>query len=165
MQDKQFINYMMTILVILIGITALILIISKVLSDTHQEPDQAMMEAIDARIKPIGEVHLGTAPAAPTAQQTASAQDTTQGTAQNASAEMNPADVYQTACAACHAAGIANAPIYGNKAAWAPRIGNVQALYTNSLQGKGAMPAKGGRPDLSDETIKAAVDYMLEAVR
>jgi len=70
---------------------------------------------------------------------------------------------YKDACAVCHAAGIAGAPIVGNKEAWAPRIATGKdALYTTALKGKGAMPAKGGRADLSDDAIKAVVDYMVE---
>ena len=70
---------------------------------------------------------------------------------------------YKDACAVCHAAGIAGAPKLGDKAAWAPRIatGN-DALYTTALKGKGAMPAKGGRADISDDDVKATVDYMVE---
>ena len=69
---------------------------------------------------------------------------------------------YKDACAVCHAAGIAGAPKLGDKAAWAPRIatGN-DALYTTALKGKGAMPAKGGRAEISDDDIKAVVDYMV----
>ena len=69
---------------------------------------------------------------------------------------------YKDACAVCHTAGIAGAPKLGDKAAWAPRIatGN-DALYTTALKGKGAMPAKGGRAEISDDDIKAVVDYMV----
>jgi len=69
---------------------------------------------------------------------------------------------YNDACAVCHAAGIAGAPKLGDKAAWAARIaaGN-DSLYTTAIKGKGAMPAKGGRADISDDDIKAIVDYMV----
>jgi cytochrome c5 len=33
------------------------------------------------------------------------------------------------------------------------------------LKGKGAMPAKGGNPKLSDEDVGAALDFMLAAVK
>ena len=69
---------------------------------------------------------------------------------------------YKEACGVCHAAGIAGAPKLGDKAAWAPRIatGN-DALYMTALKGKGTMPAKGGRADISDGDVKASVDYMI----
>ena len=65
---------------------------------------------------------------------------------------------------ACHGAGIAGAPKFGDKAAWAPRIKpGMHALYATALKGKGVMPAKGGNPSLSDDDVKAAVDYMVAA--
>ena len=76
------------------------------------------------------------------------------------------ADTYKQTCMACHAAGVANAPKLEDKAAWKPRIaqGN-DALYTSVLKGKGAMPPKAGRADLSDDVIKAAVDYMVSQAK
>lgn len=76
---------------------------------------------------------------------------------------------YDSVCFACHAAGIAGAPKQGDKEAWAARLdqGNA-ALYDNAINGftgsGGMMPAKGGRADLSENDVKAAVDYMLEAI-
>jgi len=71
--------------------------------------------------------------------------------------------VYEGACAACHASGVLGAPKFGSGAEWAPRIKRgVGALYESALHGtpKG-MPPKGGRDDLSDSDVKAAVDYMV----
>jgi len=73
---------------------------------------------------------------------------------------------YQSACFACHGTGAAGAPKTGDKAAWAPRIKTGNAtLYDHAIKGykgaKGVMPAKGGRMDLSDDAVKAAVDYMV----
>ncbi|MEE9310606.1 MAG: c-type cytochrome [Cocleimonas sp.] len=70
--------------------------------------------------------------------------------------------VYDSACFACHASGVAGSPKLGDKDAWAPRIATgIDALYGVSLTGKGAMPAKGGNMSLSDADVKAAVDYMV----
>jgi cytochrome c5 len=75
-------------------------------------------------------------------------------------------DVYNQACAMCHVPGLANAPKFGDKAAWEPRIKTGrEAMLTAVLKGKGAMPAKGGNPKLSDADIGAALDYMLAAVK
>jgi cytochrome c5 len=71
---------------------------------------------------------------------------------------------YDTTCTACHATGVAGAPKFGDKAAWAPRIKTgIDALYASALRGKGAMPAKGGNASLPDADVKAAVDYMVAA--
>ena len=69
--------------------------------------------------------------------------------------------VYDTACVACHATGVAGAPKFADKAAWAPRLKTgADSLYASALKGKGAMPAKGGNAALSDAEVKASVDYM-----
>jgi cytochrome c5 len=73
---------------------------------------------------------------------------------------------YDTTCHVCHGAGVAGAPKFGDKAAWAPRIKQGKAaLYNSALKGKGAMPAKGGNAALSDDAVKAAVDYMATAAK
>ena len=74
--------------------------------------------------------------------------------------------IYRQSCAVCHTAGVAGAPKLTDKAAWAPRIAQGKnALYNSSLKGKGAMPAKGGNPSLSDADVKAAVDYMVSQAK
>lgn len=73
--------------------------------------------------------------------------------------------VYKQTCVACHGTGIAGAPKFGDKAAWAPRLAaGMQAVYDIALHGKGAMPPKGGST-ASDADVKAAVDYMVSAVK
>lgn len=74
--------------------------------------------------------------------------------------------IYRQACAFCHDKGVAGAPKTGDIASWGPRLAQgMDALYTASLRGKGAMPAKGGNPALSDGDVKAAVDYMVAQSR
>ncbi len=73
--------------------------------------------------------------------------------------------LYKQACAACHVAGVAGAPKFADKAAWAPRVGlGLDALTASVIKGKGAMPPKGGSA-ASDADIKASVQYMLAAVK
>ncbi|MGE4242254.1 c-type cytochrome [Ramlibacter sp.] len=73
--------------------------------------------------------------------------------------------LYKTACAVCHAAGVANAPKFGDKAGWAPRLAaGVPALYESAIKGKGAMPPKGGST-APDADVRAAVDFMVKSVR
>ena len=73
---------------------------------------------------------------------------------------------YDAVCSACHGSGVAGAPKFGDKAAWGPRLKQgVDALHASALKGKGAMPPKGGNLTLPDAEVKAAVDYMLSAVK
>jgi cytochrome c5 len=82
-----------------------------------------------------------------------------------AKAEVVPA-LYAQSCAVCHAAGVANAPKLGDKAAWAPRLAaGVDGLTSSAIKGKGAMPPKGGVAAASDADIKAVVSYMVSAVK
>ncbi|MDZ7594159.1 MAG: c-type cytochrome [Thiobacillus sp.] len=70
--------------------------------------------------------------------------------------------IYRQACAFCHDRGVAGAPKTGDAAAWNARLAQgMDALYTAAIRGKGAMPAKGGNPSLSDTDVNAAVDYMI----
>lgn len=76
---------------------------------------------------------------------------------------------YDTACIACHDAGIAGAPKFGDKAAWSARIAQgPSVLYDHAIKGfqgkAGVMPPKGGSA-LPDADVKAAVDYMVAAVK
>ena len=73
--------------------------------------------------------------------------------------------LYKQACVACHAAGVAGSPKFGDKEAWAPRIKTGLDMLTASVvKGKGAMPAKGGST-ASDADIRAAVEYMVTAAK
>lgn len=73
--------------------------------------------------------------------------------------------LYGQVCVACHAAGVANAPKLGDKAAWGPRLAaGVDGLTASAIKGKGAMPPKGGSA-ASDGEIKAVVQYMVNAVK
>jgi cytochrome c5 len=74
---------------------------------------------------------------------------------------------YQNVCASCHGTGAAGAPMFENKAQWAPRISHgYDYLVHNAINGKNAMPARGGlSPDDggSDYEIALAVAYMANA--
>jgi cytochrome c5 len=74
--------------------------------------------------------------------------------------------IYDQTCTACHAAGVAGAPKLGDKAAWAPRIATgMDSLLKSVINGKNAMPPKGGNAALTDAQVKAAVAYMVDQSR
>lgn len=71
--------------------------------------------------------------------------------------------VYEQACVACHAAGVAGAPKLGDKSAWQPRLAQgVDSLTAHVIAGKGAMPPRGAST-ASDAELHAAVEYMVGA--
>ncbi len=73
---------------------------------------------------------------------------------------------YDKVCGVCHQSGVAGAPKAGDKAAWQPRLAAGRAaLLANALNGKGAMPARGGNPAVTEEALEAAVDYLIASVQ
>nr|WP_301288461.1 c-type cytochrome [Natronospira proteinivora] len=86
-----------------------------------------------------------------------------------AEGEVDGQQVYNQACTTCHGQGVAGAPVTGDDGAWAARLDKgYDTLLEHSIEGfqgdAGYMPAKGGNPNLSDEQVAAALDYMLEQV-
>jgi cytochrome c5 len=120
------------------------------------------------------EPEVPAAPAAPAAAASAPAAAPTAAPAPAAPAGPKLAadagkNLYNAACVACHGAGIAGAPKFGDKVAWAPRIEQGSAVLDEhaikGFQGKaGMMPPKGGSA-ASNEEVKAAVDYMIGAAK
>jgi cytochrome c5 len=87
-----------------------------------------------------------------------------------AAAKPDGKKVYDTTCSVCHGAGIAGAPKFGDKAAWAPRLAEgLPVLHEHALKGyqgkSGVMPPKGGNTALPDADVMAAVDYMAGAAK
>lgn len=76
----------------------------------------------------------------------------------------NGAAIHDKACKMCHGAGMMGAPKTGDKAAWTARIAQgMDTLNTHAIKGFKGMPAKGGKAALTDDEVKAAVAYMVEA--
>jgi cytochrome c5 len=87
--------------------------------------------------------------------------------AQQAAATIDPAGekLYNQVCIACHAAGVAGAPKFGDKQAWAKYLDTgLDAMVANAIKGIGAMPPRGGS-QASDEQMRAAVQFMVQAVQ
>jgi len=69
--------------------------------------------------------------------------------------------VYTSVCAACHSSGVAGSPKVGDNAAWAPRIANgLDSMVKIAIEGVGAMPPRGGNPNLTDDEVRRAVIHM-----
>lgn len=101
------------------------------------------------------------APAAPKAEAAKPA------AAATAAATIDPAGekLYKSVCFACHTAGVAGAPKFGDKAAWAPLIATgMDHMVEIAIHGKGAMPPRGGS-QATDAEVHAAVEYMVQAAK
>jgi len=70
-------------------------------------------------------------------------------------------DVFKSTCASCHAEGVANAPKVGDEDDWAPLIDDgLDTILKVAIEGKGAMPPRGGNANLSDDEVASAIVYM-----
>jgi len=142
---------------VVVSIILLLLIIGLLanklwLNQEYQEPAEFRHE----RIKPFGQVNVQsseTVAQAPVVEE-------------KPAAPKPPKEIYNTVCMACHDTGAAGAPKLGDKAAWADRLAKgKETLINNAINGLGAaMPPRGGNPNLTDEELKATVEYMLETV-
>ena len=154
-------DFFRTLALVMVGLGVFFIIIivaanwiSAGTSDSSNDP--RIKAHIDELIKPVGQVStkVEAAPAAATA---------AAGGAIDAKAS------FQQACFACHGTGAAGAPKLGDKAAWGSRIAQGKStLYEHALKGfqgkSGVMPPKGGSA-LSDDAVKAVVDYMVSQAK
>lgn len=163
-QDQNFLNLFMVVIGALIGVTVFLIFLARAIAGNSQlawvKQDPTFASAVDERIRPAGQVVLpGKDPAGG-----ALAVVTPEATAPVA-AKLTGEQVYNSACFACHAAGVGGAPKFRDAAAWAPRRAKGAAMLNqHALQGfqgqAGVMPPKGGRVDLSDEEIISAVAFI-----
>ena len=111
------------------------------------------------RISPVGAVRFGDEGAAMLAE----AQTTSVEAVPAADVVVDGPAVYDSLCKTCHVAGIANAPIPGTEQMAAREAERgVDGLVQNVINGLNAMPARGGNPNLTDQQIQAAVEFMLQ---
>jgi len=145
------------LLAFIVPIIGIVLLVKLVIDRPSADPSAMTPAAIAERIQPVGQVSFTAAAGGEAAPAPAAPAATV--------AKAGPVDgkkVFDGVCTACHTAGVAGAPKFGDKAAWAPRIATGMDTMVNvALHGKGAMPPKGGNPALSDAEIRAAVEYMV----
>lgn len=160
MNDSTF-SRLFIIMILLMSLLAVILMVlaASAASDVNERLDARgeieNSNAIAERIAPVGA--FASAPADSSATPTPVVEEVLSG------------EQAYSSCAACHTAGIAGAPQLGSPEAWQARIAKgIDSLYSNAIDGyqgdAGFMPAKGGNASLSDDAVKAAVDYMVSKV-
>lgn len=143
-----------------LAIFVLAMKISASTQEVYKKETAEYRAAVAERIRPVGQVYLpgeAVTAAAPVVE--------TVEKPEPVAVAMSGPQVYNSACLACHGAGVAGAPVLGDAAQWAPRIAQgMEVLTKHAIEGysgeQGYMPPKGGRMDLSDEEVAAAVEYM-----
>ncbi len=149
---KFFVGSIVTFLIIF-GVIKIVLLTSQDAGKQAVTPESMVAEDVAERIKPVAQTYIGESPVAVAA--VVEAEESVGGGQQ----------LVTQVCSMCHDSGLMSSPKLGNKADWAPRIEQgVDTLYNNAINGLNMMPARGGRPDLSDDDIKSAVDHMLSLV-
>jgi cytochrome c5 len=165
-RDQQFFDAFLIIVGIFVGMIAGIVLLGDLVGD-GEAAQGAEHSAVEDRIAPIGRVAMigdaslaaAPAPAAPAAA----------APSQAPAGAASGAELYTQVCAVCHAPGLMGAPMLTDPASWEPRIAQgmdvLRDHVINGFQGQsGVMPPKGGRMDLSDEQVLAAMEYMLDNV-
>ena len=139
-EDKAFMSTFIGVLVGLVVIAVLFYAVANIVTSdlVNEDHDGRMQAKIEENIRPVGQVNVGSVPAsAPAAAGAAAA------------APRSGDEVYNSACAACHASGVAGAPKLGD------------GLLSSVVNGLNAMPPKGSCATCSDDELKAAIEHML----
>jgi cytochrome c5 len=157
--DRAFLRKFSGIILGLMAVTAVIIALAFSLrSAPDPDANPSQQRLAEERIAPVAGVHAGAEGQAAVAAAAA--------TPPAAAAPAGPADgeqIYQSVCTACHAAGVAGAPVPGSDA-MKQRLADkgIEGLVNSAINGLNVMPPKGGRTDLSDDDIRASVEFMTQ---
>lgn len=166
--DDIFYREFAVVILLLFLFTVCMIFVARIIGSAAFEEMQNSNSAILERIQPLGQVRVGDpnqiAEASATEALQVAAAEPAAAASPEAAAPAKPGDaVYGGVCVACHAAGVAGAPKLDDKAAWESRVAQgIDGLVSSVLNGKNAMPPKGGNPSLSEKEIRNAVEYMLQ---
>lgn len=163
-QDKVFFKNFTIVLIILTVLMLTFMVLGNIFGTGDKSSEEVTTEVMK-NTEPIAKVQMkGDEPEAPAAEESTEMVATSEGGGDDAGKK-----AYGGNCVACHGSGIPNIPQLGDAAAWAPRIEQGKAtLYEHAINGYTGsagmpMPAKGGNLALSDDDVKAAVDYMVSS--
>lgn len=111
-------------------------------------------DAVAQRIQPVGDVYLK-------GEIVTASLETEQQPSEPRSGEK----IYNSYCIACHATGVAGAPIKDDAKAWLPRVAQGQeTLLEHAVNGFNAMPARGTCANCSDDEMAATVEFLIKGL-
>jgi cytochrome c5 len=166
--DLDFLKRFSMVIAFLMAVTlGLILFAVHLHNGQPQTPNPIEVKRTDARISPAGEVYAGATGAA----QQAAADEAAKASAASQVAyggTLDGAVIFDNLCAGCHKSGAGGAPTMTAAGIGARASKGKDLLHQHAIEGytgsAGVMPAKGGNPALTDDQVKATVDWMLEQV-
>ncbi len=168
--DRIFLKHFAMLIGFLAVIALLLIALGAHIYASHppeQSPKAAA--AVSERVAPVGAVYAGDTGRAAMA----AAQEAAKAAAASQVAYGGTTDgktIFGNLCHACHETGAGGAPKLTDKAAWAPRVAEgLDTLIKHATDGftgkSGVMPPKGGNPALTDDQIKATVQWMVNQVK
>jgi cytochrome c5 len=164
-RDQKFFDVYSLVIGGLAAVCLGFLVIAMNISDETQDEvlgnAEEYLAVVSERVEPFGKVYL------PGDDLSAAGPQSAEAVAPEPVAEVRTGpQVYNEACITCHGSGIGGAPMITDPAAWESRIAQgVDTLRQHAIEGytgsAGYMPPKGGRMDLLDEEVYAAVEFMV----
>jgi cytochrome c5 len=157
--DRAFLRQFSGVIAGLMILTVALILLARFMQpDPESNAGSGKAVLAEQRIAPVGAVRSGDEGAA----ELAEAQAAVAPAADEEPAVVDGAAVYGGLCKTCHEAGVAGAPITGSDQ-MAARLEEkgMETLLHNALNGLNAMPPRGGNPTLTDDQIKAAIEFML----
>lgn len=162
--DRKFIKHFGLLILGLVIFTILIMLLALVIHRQLVLSENPARElAKQERVQPVFGVYAGEAGHADAVAAVEAAAPAT-ATSAAFDGSLDGELIYEQVCKVCHETGVAGAPLM-QRAEWSGRLeqGN-DMLVANAINGIGAMPPRGGRPDLSDEQVEISVKYMIEVI-
>lgn len=164
-RDQKFFDIYSLVIGGLGAVCLTFLVIAMNISDETRESvlgnAEEYLAVVSERIEPFGKVFL------PGDDLSAAGPQSAEAVTPEPVAEVRTGpQVYNEACITCHGSGIGGAPMITDAAAWESRIAQgMDTLRKHAIEGftgsAGFMPPKGGRMDLQDEEVYAAVEFMV----
>ncbi len=159
--DKTFIRRFSVIIVGLVIFTVLIIMLATTFQSPPDPADNpSQLTLAEERIAPVAGVRTSEDDPGGLVASTGAPAEAESGSSAPFDGSLDGKLIYDNVCSACHAAGVAGAPVPGGT--MNDRAGQgLDALVANAINGINVMPPRGGNSNLTDEQVQAAVEYML----